>query len=109
VALPHVPIFLLACVCRAAQLKVTCGALSSTGAASAVSSSSHVARLPQPSRDVSRLASRRLQHEIDRQWHPKGRRGGVGQRNAQLCNISTSNVSNAMQCNAMQLIQLRDL
>jgi len=42
------------CVCPAVQRKVTCGGLSITGAASAVSSSSHVARPPQPSRDVRR-------------------------------------------------------
>jgi len=46
---------------------VTCGGLSIAGAASAVSSSSHITRVPQPSRDVRRLASRRLQHETDRQ------------------------------------------
>jgi len=64
-------ISVVACVCPAVQLKVTCGArgLSVLGAASAVvSSSSHVTRLPQPSRDIRRLARRRLQHDTDRQW-----------------------------------------
>jgi len=42
--------------------------LSITGAASAVSSSSHVTRPPQPSRDVRRLASRRLRHSETQQW-----------------------------------------
>jgi len=62
------------------QLTVTCwGSSDQTEAISAIiNSSSHVTRPPELSRDVRRLAIRRLQQERDRQAVDGGGEGGQG-------------------------------